>query len=74
MASVAKVMRTEMDFDMTEGELMSRGSAAMLLDDEQPGPVDRFLYSPGMRIAGGSSEIQRNIIGERLLDLPREPR
>ncbi len=74
MASVAKVMRTEMDFDMTEGELMSRGAAAMLLDDEQPGPVDRFLYSPGMRIAGGSSEIQRNIIGERLLDLPREPR
>ena len=74
MAPVAKVMRSEMDFDTTEGELMSHGAAAMLSDEEPAGPIERFLYSPGMRIAGGSSEIQRNIIGERLLELPREPR
>ena len=33
-----------------------------------------FLYSRAHTIYGGSNQVQRNVIGERVLGLPREPR
>jgi len=47
------------------------GAAGMLTGTE--GHLE-FLTAPSMSIRGGTDEVQRNIVGERVLGLPGEPR
>jgi alkylation response protein AidB-like acyl-CoA dehydrogenase len=53
------------------------GAEAMLTGSGSPreGIIAEILVSvPATSIAGGTDEIQRNIISERVLGLPKEPR
>jgi alkylation response protein AidB-like acyl-CoA dehydrogenase len=57
--------------------LAIEGPAGMLAGDAAPEAgrwQQHFLSAPSIRIAGGSDEIQRNVMGERVLGLPAEPR
>jgi alkylation response protein AidB-like acyl-CoA dehydrogenase len=68
-ASLMKLGITEMAFDSAMLRADLAGPAAMLEGEAAAG----VLSAPGARIAGGTSQVQRTIIGERLLGLPREP-
>lgn len=74
LGPLTKLGRSELGMDVATAQLHGHGPAAMLSAGEAAGDVDAFLYAPGMKFGGGTSEIQRNLVGERLLGLPREPR
>jgi alkylation response protein AidB-like acyl-CoA dehydrogenase len=54
-----------------EGTLAGSASGSTI---DARNPQQRFLGSHAMHIGGGTDEIQRNAIAERVLGLPREPR
>ena len=69
-ASIAKLAMAELLRSTSDVALGLLGPAATALPDPW---VTQLLAAPAVRIAGGSDEIQRNIIGERVLGLPKEP-
>ena len=68
--SLMKLGVTELLFDTATLRTELAGAHAMLDGDASAG----ILAAPGGRIAGGTTQVQKNIIGERILGLPREPR
>lgn len=74
--SMEKLFWSEMFQRMTETAMAMLGSFSVLAPGDPVAPMGGrwphlYLYSRGRTIAAGSSEIQRSIIAERVLGLPR---
>jgi alkylation response protein AidB-like acyl-CoA dehydrogenase len=76
LASVGKLAAAGLARDVTRTAVEIAGAHGLTWDTDEPdGELwsRGVLYAPMLSIAGGTDQIQRTIIGERLLGLPREP-
>jgi alkylation response protein AidB-like acyl-CoA dehydrogenase len=69
--SLLKLTATELERDITVLAQDLLGAEFVASPGASPWR-DRFLAAPGQTIAGGTSEIQRNLIARRVLGLPSE--
>jgi len=75
--SVMKLFATEYLRRLGKASLQMLGPEGQLLSEDSPAGTDwqaRFLFAPAIGIAGGSNEVQRNIMAERVLGLPKDIR
>jgi alkylation response protein AidB-like acyl-CoA dehydrogenase len=76
--SIHKLVNASKLQDIASYGLDLMGAGGVVMDDDLAEVYAMFqsalLSSPGMRIAGGSDEILRNIIAERVLGLPPDVR
>jgi alkylation response protein AidB-like acyl-CoA dehydrogenase len=77
-ASVRKALSDEHGQHVMEAAMALAGTHALVSDRGPYGDADGgmwhygYLYSRALTIGGGTSEVQRNILGERVLGLPRD--
>jgi alkylation response protein AidB-like acyl-CoA dehydrogenase len=72
--SGSKLRGTAMIKKLADLAMAVEGAAATVGTDDPDEWQNLFLVSPSLSIRGGTDEIQRNILGERVLGLPAEPR
>lgn len=72
-SSVAKLLGVEHIQQVWEVAMDWAGPRALLGAQDRRSATQMFLNSQCMSIAGGTTNVQLNIIGERLLGLPRDP-
>lgn len=72
-ASVRKLVAVHHNQDVQEIGLALLGPEGAVVDGDGAAWTGGFLGNRALSIAGGTSEIQRNVIAERLLGLPKDP-
>jgi alkylation response protein AidB-like acyl-CoA dehydrogenase len=70
-SSLNKIFWSELDVLLHELALQIAGPEAERIDGPFERWVDGFMFSLAGPIYAGTNEIQRNIIADRVLDLPR---
>jgi alkylation response protein AidB-like acyl-CoA dehydrogenase len=74
-SAATKTFCTELEQRIADFCAATLGPAATLAEEGLPYRVSRNVaYAPAYTIMGGTTQILRNILGERTLGLPREPR
>lgn len=73
-SSVTKVFWSDLDVALHQCALDISGADSELAGPDGGGWNDGLLFALGGPIYAGTNEVQRNIIAERLLGLPREPK
>jgi alkylation response protein AidB-like acyl-CoA dehydrogenase len=77
LGSVLKIRLADALHELADVSMRVLGEVGLSLDGvdgSNTGPhIDHALYAFALSIAGGSSQVQRNIVAERMLGLPKEP-
>lgn len=74
-SSIDKLAVSELTKEMAGFMMSVQGHRGMLWKEDAPIDTiwqNEFLFSFGQTIGGGTSEVQRNTIGERVLGLPKD--
>ena len=77
-ASLGKLVGAVMNQEIANFACQIFGPAGIIQDTQLSPERAHFqqqvLFSPGVRLAGGTDEVMRNILAEQVLGLPQEPR